>query len=157
MDGTHIHNPLFLAGAALNVALFLAYTGAIARGAWTALEGRSPRFVKSRMSRALMMIAVMMAVAVPFAASARGHGSLSAGTEMASGTVTPAPGNADALPAPSPAAVITRVLPTPTPDLTASTEDSGSNAAEYIVIGFVLSVLGLLVAGLLVAWWVVGR
>lgn len=38
LDGTHIHNPLFLAGAALNVALFLAYTGAIAPRAWTALE-----------------------------------------------------------------------------------------------------------------------
>ena len=38
LDGTHIHNPLFLAGAALNVALFLAHTGAIAPRAWAAFE-----------------------------------------------------------------------------------------------------------------------
>lgn len=107
------------------------------------------------MSRVLVMIAVMTAVAVPFAASARGHGFVSAGTEMASRAVTPTTGTVEAAPAPSPSAVITRVLPTPTPDLTAP-EDSGSKTGEYIVIGLVLSVLGLLVVGLLVAWWVVG-
>ena len=38
LNGTHIHDPLFLAGAALNVAHFLAYTGAIAPRAWTAVQ-----------------------------------------------------------------------------------------------------------------------
>ena len=36
-DGMHIHNPVFLAGAALNVLLFLIYTAVIAPTAWSAL------------------------------------------------------------------------------------------------------------------------
>jgi dolichyl-phosphate-mannose-protein mannosyltransferase len=36
-DGTHIHDPLFLAGAALNVLLFLIYTAVLAPTAWHAL------------------------------------------------------------------------------------------------------------------------
>jgi hypothetical protein len=37
-DGTHIHNPVFLAGAALNVLMFLIYTGVLAPTAWSALD-----------------------------------------------------------------------------------------------------------------------
>jgi hypothetical protein len=37
-DGMHIHNPVFLAGAALNVMLFLLYTAAVTPTAWSALD-----------------------------------------------------------------------------------------------------------------------
>ncbi|HYM15555.1 MAG TPA: hypothetical protein VEZ14_08340 [Dehalococcoidia bacterium] len=46
LDGTHIHDPLFLAGAAINVLIFAAYTGALLPKAWGVVEEARGRLVK---------------------------------------------------------------------------------------------------------------
>ncbi len=70
-------------------------------------------------------------------------------------SAAPVSGSMTAVTTASPPAAITPVTPLPAPGSPASSGDETNNTAEYLVIGVVLGILAIVVAGLVVLWFAI--